>query len=357
MGYEFKYAVAPISRFRVVQLAQPSANSRIPAQIEVDGQAMAVTPRFWRSFCARYAISDSIFRYFDYSEVFRRITERSNDDQVRICVERDSDGVLRALAVSNPHRGFMHPGELIDLVHQYGHERVRYDQGVITSEHTPASGDFPFAIGCDDFKRRFVLETPIDGFGSPRIYLSLLRLVCTNGMVGYTPTFRTEIRVGNDATHAIGRALESFDNGEGYAALRQRFESAQTSWASLNEVQSLYRVLMRNRNGLQDAADVIERYYAATGRPHELYGFANLDAVTAKRQRILPTDCYVYDLLNFASEVATHNANPDASRALNSHIGTVIADEYDMEGTGSNVTEFKDFFLQQGGIGTEPSTN
>ncbi len=356
MGYEFKYAVAPVSQFRVVALDQHSGVRRTPQQIEVGGQRMKVTPRFWRSFCSRYAISDNIFRYFDYHEVFRRITERSNDDRVRICVERDSGGELKALAVSNPQHGFMHPGELIDLVRRYGHEGVRYDQGVITSEHTPASGEFPFAIGCDEFKRRFVLETPIDGFGHPRIYLSVLRLICTNGMVGYTPAFRTEIRVGKDAMHAIRRALESFDNGEGYAALRQRFESAQTSWASLNEVQSLYRILVRNRKGFDDD-DVIDRYYKMTGRPHEFYGLANLDAVSIKQQRILPTNCRIYDLLNFASEVATHHAKPDASRVLNSHIGTVISDEYDMEGTGSTVNDFKDFFLDQSAADPQPSAN
>ena len=33
------------------------------------------------------------------------------------------------------------------------------------------------------------------------------------------------------------------------------------------------------------------------------------------------------------------------------------ADEYDMEGTGATVKEFKDFFLQQGAVGPEPSSN
>ncbi len=36
---------------------------------------------------------------------------------------------------------------------------------------------------------------------------------------------------------------------------------------------------------------------------------------------------------------------------------SVISDEYDMEGTGSTVNEFKDFFLDQNAAGPTPSAN
>ena len=41
------------------------------------------------------------------------------------------------------------------------------------------------------------------------------------------------------------RALDGFRSDEGYAALRQRFEAAAKSWASVYEAQSLYRLLVR----------------------------------------------------------------------------------------------------------------
>ena len=43
----------------------------------------------------------------------------------------------------------------------------------------------------------------------------------------------------------------------------------------------------------------------------KLYGLANLDTLSPKRQRTLPVDCKVYDLLNFATEIATHHASTE----------------------------------------------
>jgi hypothetical protein len=201
------------------------------------------------------------------------------------------------------------------------------------------------------------METPVDGYGNPRIYLSLLRLVCSNGMVGYAPTFRSEIRVGREVMYSIARALESYDNGEGYAALRQRFESAQTSWASVNEANKLYRALVKLRTAGSLTPTVLNDFYQVTGNLNELYGLANLDALSVKRQRVLPARCRVYDLLNFTSELATHHADPWASRALQAHIGQLISDEYDMEGTAEKMRDFNDFFITSEEAGPRLSLN
>ena len=67
-------------------------------------------------------------------------------------------------------------------------------------------------------------------------------------MVGYSPTFRSTLALGrgeDNAIYSIMRALDGSRSDEGYAALRQRFESAAKSWASVHEAQSLYRLLAR----------------------------------------------------------------------------------------------------------------
>jgi hypothetical protein len=199
------------------------------------------------------------------------------------------------------------------------------------------------------------METPIDGFGHPRIYLSFLRQVCSNGMIGYAKAFRSDISLGKDIAHCIGRALDGFDNGEGYAALRQRFESAQQSWASVRECAELCKQLSLMNDGESLKANHwLGDFRRMTGDLNTLYGLANLDAISQKRQRVLPTRCRVYDLLNFASEMATHRASPAASRRLQGFIGSIISDEYDMEGTAQSVTEFADFFVQADG---DPTCN
>ena len=55
----------------------------------------------------------------------------------------------------------------------------------------------------------------------------------SNGMIGYAPAFRTHISIGRDPLAGIegpvGRAMDSFSHEEGYAALRDRLESARRS--------------------------------------------------------------------------------------------------------------------------------
>ena len=224
---------------------------------------------------------------------------------------------------------------------------LSYADGVVTSTHTPRSGEQPFTIGGDAFQHRFVMETPIDGFSHPKIFLSFLRMVCENGMIGYGRAFRSDISLGKDIAHCISRALAGFDNGEGYAALRQRFESAQQSWASVRECAELCKALVKLSDGQSIKSDHwLRDFHRMTGNLHAIYGLANLDAISQKRQRVLPARCRVYDLLNFASEMATHRASAAASRTLQGYIGTMISDEYDMEGTAQSMTDFADFFLQ-----------
>ena len=91
---------------------------------------------------------------------------------------------------------------------------------------------------------------------------------------------------------------------------------------------------------------ILKRFYEITGRPDELYGIANLDAFSVKRQRMLPAKCRVYDLLNFASEVATHQTTSRDSLQLQAYIGSLVSDEYDMEGTANKVGDFQDFFVR-----------
>ena len=71
-----------------------------------------------------------------------------------------------------------------------------------------------------------------------------------------------------------------------------------------------------------------------------------MKALSTKRQRVLPSRSRVYDLLNFASEVATHHAMPSGARAMQAIIGNLVSDEFDMEGTAEAATDFNDFLVR-----------
>ncbi len=371
------YRNVPVGALRAVTLTNPRTGREMATAIQVDGAAYTPTKRFWRSLFQRFGLNEQVFRYFKYEEVFARVVSMNPDARLRICVEQtpaaeaaSDDNPLarrRLLAVSNPRRPVLGYDDAITLLRRHtgdgnasGGGGVSYHDGVINSVHVPRSGEHGFDIGPDRFHNRFVVEVPVDGFGDPRIFLSLLRQVCSNGAVGYSRAFRSDVRVGNnDAAYTLERALGQFDHDEGFAALRQRFESAQKSWASLRETVALHQVLGRISGRRHDfdltgsGDDTAPRGHGVrlqaelnkvAGDRHALYGLANLDALSSKRQRVLPAKCRVYDLINFASEVATHRAGPDSRYRLQAFIGTLISDEYDLEGTAERVPEFKDLF-------------
>lgn len=357
MKLAFDYGFARVSDLTIHTRKEEKQEKAVVTSIELDGEKVQPTKRFWTSFFMRFGIADNVFRYFDHEEVFDRIAQRAKNDQLRFCIERGGKEP-QLLGVSNPDKPIIGYDEVIDLAGRYGSTEQYYHNGIVTTTHVPRSGDSCFQIGGDEFKHRFVMDTPIDGFSQPKIHLSFLRMICSNGAIGYTRAFRSELNVGKDIAFCLARALESYDNDDGYSVLRQRFLSAQTSWASLYECEQLYRVLAKQQASGNIVGDetLLGRYQALTGNLHEFYGLANLDALSVKRQRILPSKTRVYDLINFASEVATHKAKPDASRALQAHIGSLISDEYDMEGTAEKADEFQDLFLPSDS-GPSPSLN
>lgn len=345
MKYTFKYGQTRVRDLRVTKSVDPASGKAAVDSIEVNGERAEPTGRFWRSLLTRWRLSGNIFTYFEYPEVFERVSKRIPDDHLRYCMVRDSDNHQSLLAVSSPKQPFAHAVEVSELIRHHGGKEIRFHEGVITSLHTPRSGETTSDIGQDKFEHRYLLETPVDGYGLPRTFLSLLRVVCANGQIAYAPTFRTPIRLGEDAIHSLSRALDTFDDDEGYAALRRRFESAQTSWASINEVQRLNKLLMNQQQEGHLKGQAVDDLQQVTGDLREIYGLANLDTLSVKRQRVLPARCRVYDLLNFTSELATHHASLGSRLQLHAYIGGLVADEFDMEGTAEQLVDFNNFFM------------
>jgi len=320
------------------------------ALVDVGGLPCVVSTRFWKSVFARYRFGASTFRYFRPEEVFQRICEVSRDDRVRVMVERPVTGPPVALAVSHPEQPLVTIGDLRGLVRSHGAENPFYRDGVVSCTFTPRSGTRALAIGGEDFANRFTLDVPVDGFGSPRIHVALLRLVCVNGAIGYHRAFASDVPASRHPLHTLTRAIECFDHADGYAALRERFQAAQSSWASVREAHLLHRHLMKTR--LLDPrrrTEVIESFDRLTGRIQEFYGITTIDTLPPRRQRLLPVRCRVYDLLNLASEVATHAAEAREARPLQSWIGSTLAEEFDLEGTADHAAEFTDLFLDAPG--------
>ncbi len=364
MSQQFEYQTARIKELQVVT-GTNNAGRQVVHNLTLRDEALVPTDRFWHSLHLRFGFTSNIFKYFSHAEVFNRISEKAGDDLLRLCIERDDQGVGRLQAVTSPRQAVMKHDDLIALLTRYGAEEITYSRGVVTSRHSPRTSG-TFQVAGDGFKNKFILDTPIDGYGKPSVYLSLLRLICSNGAIGYSPAFRSEMNVGkgDDGVHfALTRVLEGFNNEDGFAALRQRFESGSRSWASVNETNKLYKLLARlhnlnqvRKNGvLQDhggdgaselaGLPIFKAFHQMTGDLADVYGLANMDALSVKRQRTLPTKAKVYDLLNFASEIATHHANEIGGRTVQAYIGDLISNEYDLEGTADHFSSWRDFFI------------
>ena len=366
MSKRFEYGVVRVKDLAVRSHIDKMGKRHVN-EVLLNDEPVRPGKRFWNSLHLRFGFTANIFRYFSHEEVFNRIAEVAPNDRIRWCLERDDDGDARLLAVTNPAAALMPHDDLMDLLGRYGGGEVKYADGVVSSRHAPRCGG-TFQVAGDGFQNKFVLDTPIDGFGRPSVYLSLLRLVCSNGAVGYSPTFRSELSVGkgNDGVlFALTRVLDGFNNEDGYAALRQRFESATKSWASVNEVNRLYKALSRLHNlgasgsaplpaaggdGAEEAAGspLFDAFHRMTGDLQRIYGMANLNALSVKRQRTLPAACKVYDLLNFSSEVATHHADAIGGRMMQAYLGDLISGEYDLEGTVDQFGDWRDFFVGSG---------
>ena len=331
---ELQYKILPLEGIQVQSLDEKRP---LDCKIRVQNKWFTTSRRFWTSFFARFGISDNVFKYYTHQEVFDRICERKPETELRFCLDEK-----KALAISNPLKPLMKVSSFERITRQFGGENVEYDSGIVTSTYTPTSGEHLFKIGPDAFNNRFMLETPMDGYGKPSIYLMLLRQVCSNGAVAYAPAFRTEVTVGDDPEYNLERALQSFDSDDGFSALRQRFEASQLSPASLWECLRLHKRL----KGLEDK-DAVKAFDKVVGDIYHHYGVANLDAISEKKLRLLPAKCKVYDLINIASEVSTHKTKGEKSRTLEAWLGSTLSGEFDLEGTNTSSTteEFQARFL------------
>jgi hypothetical protein len=382
----FDYTFTAVNDLVVETRQDKRTGQPVVSAVLVGGEPLVPTERFWNSLYARFGFSGSVFKYFRHQEVLERIAQ-TETDRLRLCVERDqAGGTSRLLAVSSPGKPIIRYDVLMDTLTRYGGQGVRYADGIVESTHVPRAGSGSFQIAGDEFSNRFVLAAPIDGYGLPNVYLSLLRHICTNGAVGYAKAFRSSLAIGrgnDDVNYSIVRALEGFNNDEGFAALRQRFEAAARSWASVYEAQGLYKQLVRllaHRHAGRDGAalvgsgsiarllqapdspeqrpteatsldeigsPLITAFHRMTGDVSRLYGLANLDALSVKRQRTLPTRATVYDLLNFASEVATHQADEYGARSSQAWLGSLISGEFDLEDSCESFDSFQDFFMDR----------
>lgn len=392
--YKFDYRSLPVSEIqlevREPKEMDPGAKAKMSehggylvthggkavTKVLIDGEAFTPTGRFWNSLYSRFQLNNSFFRFFNHEEVFKRISEREPNNKVRIAIERNVDtGDSRLLAATGLNKPVVIYDDLLDILKVFAGDQgsIRYHNGTVVSTHTPRIGGGDFAIAGDKFSNKYELHCPVDGYGTPSVFLAMLRWVCSNGAVGFAPAFQTTLNLGgggDNTRYAIQRALDAFTNDEGYAMMRGKFESATRSWASVREHQELYKAMLRLQNdpvlmenignwrktNVEDMAlspgnALMKAFDRSLGDPYRVYN-ADPNIMGAKRQRTLPMPCKVYDMINFATELATHYVSEGAARSLQGWVGKMLTEDFDLEDSADEFQDWRDLFFHSRGDST-----
>lgn len=305
--------------------------------------------RFWSSFNRKFAITDNIFTHFTPDEVFQRIASGPlGKETFRLTLEAGVDQKSEALGISALKKTVITPDMVQSVVKEYGGTGLRYGGGVYSATFAPqAGGSRLLKIGGDDFNQRFNIDFPIDGVGGPTATLALLRSICVNGLVGLSPLFQSDIIIdGENPMNNLSRAVQSYNNEEGWHQLAERLQSAQTSFPSVREVTKAEEVLVK----MGVTVDVQKTFKDKFGSVERRYNLASANEISKKLQAQLPMNGTVYDLFNFMTEVTSHSTLASVAAKQNiSHglIGDMLTEAYDLEGTAKKSTQFEEVFLKK----------
>ena len=372
IGFEYKLVDLADMQLDIVNYTTRHSKSttfpggKMVKSIIIDGETITPTGRFWESLFSKYGLNTSFFKFFKFNEVFTRLSERGLG-KVRVCIERGSAG-SKLLAITGLNKPVIIYDDLMEILDQLNLQSpIKYDNGIISSTHAPAREFSPFDINGDAFSNQFVMHAPVDGYGSPNIYLSLLRQICSNGAVGFANCFKTSLALGTGSDSirfTLKRALDSFNNEEGYAQLRDRFQVSMNSWASVNEHQDLYRLLLKVQGDSklqEDAPNIaafdskdlacspgnalLQSYRRTVGDPFEQYKVTDQNTLSVKKQRALPIRSKVYSLLNYATELSTHHLSEHSSRIIQGWVGEMLSNDFDLENSCDTYDNWQDIFL------------
>jgi hypothetical protein len=176
------YTFAAVGDLTVQTAPDPKSGRPVARHVLVHDEPVKPTDRWWQSLYSRFGFNRAIFKFFGHEEVFQRISTVESRDRLRLCIERDTEsGESRLLACSSPSKPVVHHDALVETLGRYEGQKIRYCDGVVQSTHIPRAGSNSFQIGGDEFANRFVISAPVDGYGSPNVFLSLLRVRLAGG--------------------------------------------------------------------------------------------------------------------------------------------------------------------------------
>jgi len=306
------------------------------------GEKFKLTPRFHKSLASELGIPYGVFDLFQPEEVMRRAAVVHPDLKLRVTLDRKRG---EALGVTE-RKGVPVPVKFVENTLR-GDPRLRefsYRDGVITA--TLALSDSWFVKNDSEYHAHVQCRVPVDGVGRPDMNLATWRQVCENGAIAEAPIFRTKMEIKDNNGSHFARLLKSFSNPEGIELLQERMTQAAETKASVGELYALEEVVRKVVPEGHNQLVLCDRLHEMAANPCVRYGVTELGKIGQKKRPLLPVDCSVSDLLNFASELATHHKNitTDAKR-LHAYVGTLLAKGFDLEDLYPNAQRTSRFYM------------
>ena len=342
LDWSERFSTERVSIADLVPVECDQATGRFKIQFE--DRTYNTTARFITSFARKLKFSNNIFNYFTAEEVFDRVQQRNPDVAFKVTFDRQ-DGEI--LGVVDENKKLL-PAEIACNVFASDPrvQKIQYSKGVWEAEFLL---DGSFSIRNDsEYARKIWVHYPVDGVSMPCVYLSVLRQVCSNGMVAMVPGFRTDIEINDESGTHLSRLLRSYNNENGFMALESRLQTAQDTLASVNELLKFENLLTTQISDQASASQLQTRLEEMAGDPCARYETTSLTNIAMKKRSLLPVACSVNDLFNFCSELTTHHENI-ISRvdAFNAALGGMLAQEFDLEEMYHNRQPAKAFHLDQ----------
>ncbi len=358
-GNKNKMPLLETINFNIADVRVSKGESKGKYLLHLDGQDIKATSRFQSSLLGLIGQGSSIFNLFEFDEVVDRfVNKNATRSDVKMTIDRTNN---TALGMVNRDKAMVDSGLLLDILHEVqGNDLAfAYEEGKVLSRHAPNS-DFerlPQFFGGEEHQMKFFLDCPVDGYGAPSIYLGLIRAICTNGLVAMTAEFRKSLNLPDPKkVSKIGpggilrRNLENFSIGEHAATgIGGRLEKAIATPVSVREFRNFHRVA--NQVFAGDSGGTGSRVRLElermSGHVADSLGITTLSAYDDKPSARVPIDYSVYDVLNMATELATHFPAPEAY-SLHGFVGRMLTEQFDIEGLGLKAADPQPFhFLRE----------
>lgn len=319
---------------------QPITVNGAISGIRIGNDAYFVKKRFMKTMMRLFGFAESLFQYFSPEELFARIIERRKGTALRLCI----DNKLKQInGVTEPKEEILPMPNVCNI--------VREDPRLTAITYNPETALMESTLELDDewkipqdskYRNMLHFSYSVDQCQTPTIALGLIRMVCTNGMIARKKCFETDLVIEKEHGTHLCRLLKSFNNRNGFDALRERMMIAQTTKASVNEFLGVINTL---KNHIEKPVPFVQRLHEVAGHPEMEYGQTSLEEIHSRHRCELPTRASIMDLVNVLTEIATYFF-PDKHIQLCTYATNLLAKEFDLEQLAENKKSAEHFYLK-----------